>query len=124
MEQERTYNFLEEYEVDKWADKHMQDPIVFNWGNVCEVEPIEKDPAFFDTPLYEMAKKRGMVVERWLVRCPIHGERKQAIVFDNPPNRIADKCDKCITAELNRVENLRCLRMIAWKKEMANDNRH
>lgn len=120
MANEKLYNFLADAECDVWARERDQEPIEFNWGNVCDVDAIKRDDSYFNTPLYQLSKKKGIVSARWVVNCPVHGIHNQVIVFSDQPNRIADKCNDCISAELKRVDALRFQRRLAYRRERKN----
>ena len=107
--EEKPYNYLEEYLTDGYADITGEQPIVFDWSNVCTVEPIEEVP-FVHPEKAEASRKRGMPVLKAHVVCPNprHGHFNQ--VMKDPPNDRDFKCYHCITEEIDRVIGLRAAR--------------
>lgn len=108
-DKDRIVPYYEVYENDEWAEKHNSEPIVFDWSRICELDAIEEDKKWYDTPFYRDMCKKGYKHTRWLVSCPTHGYFKQ-IVMDPPTPKLGTKCQKCVTDEINRIIALRAKR--------------
>lgn len=110
---EGKYNYLDAYRRDVFAEKRMIRPIVFNEGNVCRVEPCEI--VGWNRPdMAERSAKLGMPVIKVHVCCPTHGHFN--MVMPDPPEDRHMLCDRCISAEMNRVFSLRVRRDEAYTK--------
>lgn len=112
--------YFEPYEVDKFARDRMLEPIEFDWSRVSELDPIEEDTEWYDTPFYKMCVKKGLNHRRFLVSCPTHGYFKQTIMTPPAP-KIGYKCQRCITAEIDRIVNKRSIRDYEYKRRMKEE---
>lgn len=95
------------------------EPIVFNWGNVCDVDLIEEDKNIL-CPSKDRWKEMGYVFSKWLVHCPVHSEQMgnfKVLFFEVPKNQQLGKCPHCITDEINRVIRERTIRDEKLRKE-------
>lgn len=117
-QEDRPYNYLEEYLTDAYAEARLETPIVFDWSNVHKVEPIEEVP-FVHPEQAEASRKRGMPVTKALVSCtnPRHGYFHQ--VMKDPPTDMDFWCYHCITEEIDRIIGLRAARDRERMRRMA-----
>lgn len=109
-EGEVLYNYLKPYEIDKWARDRMEDPIEFDWGRVSELDAIETDEKWFDSPMCKASLAKGYRYQKVLVVCPNPEHGTFNTIMNDPPNERDLKCPHCITKEMNRILSLRYLR--------------
>lgn len=112
---EELYNYLDEYLTDSFAEAHMLTPIVFDWNNVSEVDPIERDEEWDRSERARDVAKQFGPAQKVLVSCPNHGYYK--ILMRDPPTEHDFKCYHCITKEIDRVVQLRSQRDWDWIRE-------
>lgn len=113
---DRVVPYFEPFEVDTLARSRMLTPIEFDWSRICELDPIEEDKEWYDTPFYKHMCAKGLKHRRFLVSCATHGYFKQTIM-DPPAKKIGYKCQKCITAEIDRIVGLRAKRDEELRKQ-------
>jgi hypothetical protein len=121
-DKDRTVPYFEQYEVDSFARDRMLEPIEFDWSRICELDAIEEDRAWYVTPFYRMCVKKGLKHKRFLVNCATHGYFRQ-IVMEPPTEKIGYKCQRCITAEIDRIVNLRTLRDMEFRRRAREEQR-
>lgn len=114
--------YFEPYEVDKFARDRMLEPIEFDWSRISELDPIEEDKEWYDTPFYKMCVKKGLNHRRFLVSCPTHGYFKQTIM-EPPAPKIGYKCQRCISDEIDRIVNKRSVRDNEYRKKLREEAR-
>ena len=115
-DKDRIVPYFEPYEIDKFARDRMLEPIEFDWSRICELDAIEEDREWYKTDFYQMCHAKGLDHKRFLVNCATHGYFKQ-IIMQPPTPKIGYKCQRCITAEIDRIVNLRSLRDAAFLKK-------
>lgn len=114
--------YFEPYEVDGFARDRMLEPIEFDWSRVSELDPIEEDTEWYNTPFYKMCVRKGQNHRRFLVSCPTHGYFKQ-IIMDPVTPKIGYKCQRCISDEIDRIVNKRSLRDMEYRRKLKEDAR-
>ena len=113
---------------DAVADNSFGDlePIVFNWGNVCDVDLIEEDKNIL-CPSKDKWIAKGYVFHKWLVDCPVHTERLggyfKVLFFEVPKNKQLGKCPHCITDEIDRVIRERAIRAERIRKAKREEDK-
>ena len=119
-DKDRIVPYFEPYENDEWGRKHNMEPIEFDWSRVCELDAVEEDKKWYETPFYRDMCKRGFKHQRWLVSCATHGYFKQS-VMDPPTPKIGFKCQRCITDEIDRIVRLRAKRDREYEQSKAEE---
>lgn len=112
--------YFEPYEVDGFARDRMLEPIEFDWSRVSELDPIEEDTEWYNTPFYKMCVRKGQKHRRFLVSCPTHGYFKQ-IIMDPVTPKIGYKCQRCISDEIDRIVNKRSVRDNEYRKKLREE---
>lgn len=118
-QEEKPYNYLDEYRTDGFAERYMLEPIVLNENNICQVEMLEEvegwDQGVIDGYAGKATGKRNHIsFHKFLVKCPKHGEFFQLI--EDEPRPWSYRCRHCITDEIDRVGSARYVRDSAfWK---------
>ena len=118
-QEEKPYNYLDEYRTDSFAERYMLEPVVLNENNICQVEMLEEvrgwDQSVIDGYAGKATGMRNHIsFHKFLVKCPKHGEFFQLIEDD--PRPWSYNCRHCITDEINRVGSERYVRDSAfWK---------
>lgn len=92
-EGEKVYNYLDAYRSR------------IDWSRISRCEVLEMDDKWEDNPLYKSSLARGFRTLRVLVRCPTHGFHRQ--VVSDPPKEDDFLCQRCISAEIDRLLNIR-----------------
>lgn len=116
-DKDRTVPYFEPYEIDREARTNGLEPIEFDWSRVCELDAVEEDKKWYETPFYRDMCKRGFKHQRWLVSCATHGYFKTS-VMDPPTPKIGFKCQRCISDEINRIVGLRAKRTADLRRRM------
>lgn len=102
-------NYLADYREDRFADRHLLEPILFNESNIAQVEIISEVQGWNQSVIDRYAgNRRGISYHKYLVKCPKHEEFFQLI--EDEPRPWSYKCRCCITDEIDRVINARFIR--------------
>ena len=115
QEEEHLHNYLEDYQTDAFADRHMLEPIVFDWSKVSRLDPIERMEEYDGSDRQAEALRRGLRLQKVHVCCPRHGHFNQ-LMFD-PLIDDDLRCDRCIDEEIDRIIRLRAKRDWEWIRE-------
>lgn len=115
-DKDRIIPYFEPFEIDSVARSQMLPPIEFDWSRICELDAIEEDTEWYKTPFYKHMCDRGLKHKRFLVNCATHGYFKQTIM-EPPTPKIGYKCQRCITAEIDRIIALRAKRDEELRKQ-------
>lgn len=122
MREEKKYNYLEEYREDSFAKKHNLDPIVFNDGNIAQVEFISEVEGWDQSKIDRLAGSDGHIkFRKCLVKCPKHNEFFQ--LLEDDPRPWTYNCRLCITEEIGRVVSARYIRDTAYWKSVRGGNK-
>lgn len=128
-ETEEEDHFFAPYMRDVVAENPFEniEPIVLNWGNVCDVDLIEEDKNIL-CPSKDKWIAKGYVFHKWLVDCPVHTEKLgghfKVLFFEVPKNKQLGKCPYCITDEINRVIRERTIRDEKIRKEKREEEKN
>lgn len=117
--EEKPYNYLEEYLTDSYADVTGEQPIVFDWSRINELDLIERDEKWDTSPQAKRSLKLGFPVQRVFVRCPNPKHDCFYQVMQDPDTDRDHKCYHCVTEEIDRIINLRAARDRERMRRMA-----
>ena len=118
-QEDRPYNYLEEYLTDAYAEARLETPIVFDWSRINTLDLIERDEKWDDSQEAKRSLKLGFPVQRVFVRCPNPKHDCFYQVMQDPDTDRDHKCYHCVTEEIDRIIGLRAARDRERMRRMA-----